>query len=98
MKAVKTQVVELPSFKSKKAPRQGFKSDRIQIVDGKIRFDKPRMLNQYLKEQKQNWWHIVPYSVSSSGRCCTRQLGMARSSSLRTSFIHPRSAAHIAAT
>ncbi|MCI6159699.1 MAG: transposase [Selenomonadaceae bacterium] len=49
----------MPKFKSKKAPRQGFKSDRIKIVNGKIRFDKPRMLNQYLKEQKQDWWHDV---------------------------------------
>jgi putative transposase len=49
----------MPQFKSKKSPRQGFKSDRIKIVDGRIRFDKPHLLNQYLKEQKQNWWHDV---------------------------------------
>ncbi|MCR1900733.1 transposase [Ligilactobacillus apodemi] len=31
-----------PQFKSKKAPRQGFKTDRAKIVSGKLRLDKPR--------------------------------------------------------
>ena len=31
-----------PKFKSKKTARQGFKTDRAQIVDGKLRLDKPR--------------------------------------------------------
>ena len=31
-----------PQFKSKKAPRQGFKTDRAKIVNGKLRLDKPR--------------------------------------------------------
>lgn len=31
-----------PKFKSKKAKRQGFKTDRAKIVDGKLRLDKPR--------------------------------------------------------
>ncbi|WGN90580.1 RNA-guided endonuclease InsQ/TnpB family protein [Ligilactobacillus faecis] len=31
-----------PKFKSKKAPRQGFKTDRAKIVAGKLRLDKPR--------------------------------------------------------
>ncbi len=31
-----------PKFKSKKAPRQGFKTDRAKIIDGKLRLDKPR--------------------------------------------------------
>ena len=31
-----------PKFKSKKAPRQGFKTDRAKIVKGKLRLDKPR--------------------------------------------------------
>lgn len=31
-----------PKFKSKKAPRQGFKTDRAKIVNGKLRLDKPR--------------------------------------------------------
>lgn len=31
-----------PKFKSKKAPRQGFKTDRSKIVNGKLRLDKPR--------------------------------------------------------
>ena len=31
-----------PSFKSKKTSRQGFKTDRAKIVDGKLRLDKPR--------------------------------------------------------
>ena len=30
-----------PKFKSKKAPRQGFKTDRAKIIDGKLRLDKP---------------------------------------------------------
>ena len=30
-----------PKFKSKKAPRQGFKTDRAKIVDGRLRLDKP---------------------------------------------------------
>ena len=30
-----------PKFKSKKAPRQGFKTDRAKIVNGKLRLDKP---------------------------------------------------------
>lgn len=30
-----------PKFKSKKAPRQGFKTDRAKIVSGKLRLDKP---------------------------------------------------------
>ena len=31
-----------PKFKSKKAPRQGFKTDRAKVIDGKLRLDKPR--------------------------------------------------------
>ena len=31
-----------PTFKSKKAARQGFKTDRAKIVAGKLRLDKPR--------------------------------------------------------
>lgn len=31
----------MPKFKSKKAPRQGFKTDRAKIIDGKLRLDKP---------------------------------------------------------
>ena len=31
-----------PKFKSKRAQRQGFKTDRAKIVDGKLRLDKPR--------------------------------------------------------
>ena len=31
-----------PKFKSKKAPRQGFKTDTAKIVNGKLRLDKPR--------------------------------------------------------
>ena len=30
-----------PHFKSKKAPRQGFKTDRAKIINGKLRLDKP---------------------------------------------------------
>lgn len=31
-----------PKFKSKKDPRQGFKTDRAKLVNGKLRLDKPR--------------------------------------------------------
>ena len=31
-----------PKFKSKKSPRQGFKTDSAKVVDGKLRLDKPR--------------------------------------------------------
>lgn len=31
-----------PKFKSKRAPRQGFKTDRARIVNGRLRLDKPR--------------------------------------------------------
>ena len=31
-----------PKFKSKRAPRQGFKTDRAKLVNGKLRLDKPR--------------------------------------------------------
>lgn len=30
-----------PQFKSKKAPRQGFKTDRAKLVNGRLRLDKP---------------------------------------------------------
>ena len=40
-----------PKFKSKKAPRQGFKSDRIKFVKGKLRLDKPR-------DNKSIWYDI----------------------------------------
>ncbi|OQQ79054.1 RNA-guided endonuclease InsQ/TnpB family protein [Ligilactobacillus salivarius] len=31
-----------PKFKSKKAPRRGFKTDRAKVINGKLRLDKPR--------------------------------------------------------
>ena len=31
-----------PHFKSKKAPRQGFKTDRAKLINGRLRLDKPR--------------------------------------------------------
>lgn len=39
-----------PKFKSKKESYQGFKTDRAKIVDGKLRLDKPRGV--------QNWYDI----------------------------------------
>ena len=35
-----------PSFKSKKSPRQGFKTDRAKIVNSKLRLDKPRSISR----------------------------------------------------
>lgn len=39
-----------PKFKSKKMPRQGFKTDRAKIVNGKLRLDKPHGV--------QDWYDI----------------------------------------
>ena len=36
-----------PQFKSKKASRQGFKTDRAKIVNGKLRLDKPRGIKKW---------------------------------------------------
>lgn len=36
-----------PHFKSKKFPRQGFKTDRAKIVNGELRLDKPRGINDW---------------------------------------------------
>ena len=44
-----------PSFKSKKAPRQGFKTDRAKIVNGKLCLDKPRSIS------KESWFDLVSY-------------------------------------
>ena len=45
----------IPSFKLKKAPRQGFKTDRAKIVNGRIRLDKPRSIS------KEFWFDLVSY-------------------------------------
>lgn len=39
-----------PRFKSKKAARQGFKTDRAKVIAGKLRLDKPRAV--------KNWYDI----------------------------------------
>ena len=36
-----------PKFKSKKAPRQGFKTDRAKIIKGKLKLDKPRGIKKW---------------------------------------------------
>jgi putative transposase len=36
-----------PQFKSKKAPRQGFKTDRAKIVNGKLQLDKPHGIKKW---------------------------------------------------
>ena len=46
-----------PSFKSKKAPRQGFKTDRAKIVNGKLRLDKPRSIS------KEFWFDLSSYEA-----------------------------------
>ncbi len=46
-----------PSFKSKKAPRQGFKTDRAKIVNGKLRLDRPRSI------LKESWFDLKSYEV-----------------------------------
>lgn len=40
-----------PHFKSKKLTKQGFKSDTIRFINGKLRLDKPRMV-------KDQWYDI----------------------------------------
>ena len=47
----------MPSFKSKKAPRQGFKTDRAKIVNGKLRLDKPRSIS------KEFWFDLSSYEA-----------------------------------
>ncbi|TDG76730.1 hypothetical protein C5L33_000232 [Lactobacillus pasteurii] len=47
----------IPSFKSKKDPRQGFKTDRAKIVNGKLRLDKPRSIS------KENWFDLKSYEA-----------------------------------
>src|SRR5699024_10710527 len=44
-----------PHFKSKKAPRQGFKTDRAKVVNGKLRLDKPRGI--------KTWFDIPRYEA-----------------------------------
>ena len=36
-----------PKFKTKKAPRQGFKTDRAKIINGKLRLDKPHGIKKW---------------------------------------------------
>ena len=47
----------IPSFKSKKAPRQGFKTDRAKIVNGKLRLDRPRSIS------KKDWFDLKSYEA-----------------------------------
>ncbi len=47
----------IPSFKSKKSPRQGFKTDRAKIVNGKLRLDRPRSIS------KEDWFDLKSYEV-----------------------------------
>ena len=44
-----------PKFRSKKAPRQGFKTDRAKIINGKLCLDKPRSIS------KESWFDLVSY-------------------------------------
>ena len=44
-----------PHFKSKKAPRQGFKTDRAKVVNRKLRLDKPRGI--------KTWFEIPTYEA-----------------------------------
>lgn len=46
-----------PKFKSKKAPRQGFKTDRAKIINGKLRLDKP------INISKDNWFDLASYEA-----------------------------------
>ncbi len=44
-----------PHFKSQKAPRQGFKTDRAKVINGKLRLDKPRGI--------KSWFDIPTYEA-----------------------------------
>ena len=44
-----------PVFKSKKIPRQGFKTDRVKIVNGRLRLDKPRNIS------RDGWFDLASY-------------------------------------
>ena len=46
-----------PKFKTKKAPRQGFKTDRAKIINNKLRLDKPRGIQD---------WHDIKFSGAKS--------------------------------
>ncbi|MGS0678676.1 RNA-guided endonuclease InsQ/TnpB family protein [Lactobacillus johnsonii] len=46
-----------PRFRSKKAPRQGFKTDRAKIVNGKLCLDKPRSIS------KEDWFDLKSYET-----------------------------------
>ena len=46
-----------PRFRSKKAPRQGFKTDRTKIVSGKLRLDRPRSIS------KEDWFDLTSYDA-----------------------------------
>ena len=46
-----------PKFKTKKVPRQGFKTDRAKIVTGKLKLDKPRGIQD---------WHDIKFSGAKS--------------------------------
>ena len=46
-----------PRFRSKKALRQGFKTDRAKIVNGKLRLDRPRSIS------KDSWFDLASYEA-----------------------------------
>lgn len=49
-----------PKFKTKKAPRQGFKTDRAKIIDGQLKLDKPHGIKE--------GWHNIQISGAKSLR------------------------------
>jgi len=53
-----------PKFKSKKQSRQGFKSDRIRFVKGKLRLDKPRENKSILYDIRVKG-NILPYEYGT---------------------------------
>ncbi len=46
-----------PRFRSKKALRQGFKTDRAKIVNGKLRLDRPRNIS------RDSWFDLASYEA-----------------------------------
>ena len=49
-----------PKFKSKKAPRQGFKTDRARIVNGKLLLDRPH------ESRHKKKWTAIPFKGAKS--------------------------------
>ena len=77
-----------PKFKSKKAPRQGFKTDRAKIINGRLRLDKfceddikfsgAKSLNGDLKvisiyRENDQYYAALPFEIEIKIKCQTKR-------------------------